>query len=124
MEVIILKKTMTITKKESRHLQLNEITMSKQELFYMVKDELLKFYTHKLTDLDSYSNPEKEQLLNIIQNVADGKYNQMINNKIPKGFSFKRGYNAKVIIEDNLEDYVNPEITINLKLSWLEALGL
>ncbi|MFS0596664.1 hypothetical protein AB1L16_07955 [Peribacillus frigoritolerans] len=119
-----MKTNMTITKKESRHLQLNGITMSKQLLTYVVKDELLNFYTHRLTDFDSYSNLEKEKLLNLIQDFSNGNFDRIINEKISNKFPFDCDYNAKVIIEDDLEGCGNVDIKINLTPSWIEAMGL
>jgi hypothetical protein len=123
LEETILKNTLTITKKESRHLQLNEITMSKQELFHVIKDTLLTFYIDRLTDLDSYSNSEKGRLLNLIQNIINGKCNEIIKDKIPNEVSPLFSYNAEVIIKDDLEGCGNLEITINLLPSWIEAMG-
>ncbi|MFJ7993288.1 hypothetical protein ACIQY5_14045 [Peribacillus frigoritolerans] len=110
-----MKNNMTITKKESRHLLLNEITFSKQLLIYVVKDELFKFYTHKLIDFDSYSNNEKEKLINLLQNLSYGKYNKMIKNEIPNEFTFEYGYNAKVVIEDDLDGCGNLKLNIKLE---------
>lgn len=115
---------MTITKKESRHLQLNGITMSKKLLIYVVKDELLKFYTHRLTDFNSYSKKETEKLISLLQNLANGEYNKVISDKIPNEFPLDSSYNAKVVIEDDLEGYGNLELKINLIPSRMEDLGL
>ncbi|MBT2727486.1 hypothetical protein J7E63_11125 [Bacillus sp. ISL-75] len=122
-----MKNTMTITKKESRHLQFNEITMSKQQFIYMVKDELLKFYTNKLTDFDSYSNSEKEKLINLLQSLAYGKYNKIISDKIPNDFPFDQAYNAKIVITDDLEGCGNLELKISFSpsmevLDWIQNL--
>ncbi|WP_312471242.1 hypothetical protein [Neobacillus sp.] len=119
-----MKNTKTITKKESRHIQLKEITLSKQQLINLVKNELLKFYIEKLTDIDSYSVVEKEKLINILQNLAYEKYNKMINNKIPNKFPFDYGYNVKVVIKDDLKGCGNLELTINLIPSWIKSFSL
>jgi len=109
-------------KKESMCIELKEVTMSKQLLFYVVKDELLRFYLHKATDLEINSYSEREKLLNLLQDLAYGKYNKLIEDQFPDDFPFDCCYNAKIVIKDDLKDYGIPELEIILKLSWMEKL--
>ncbi|RVT65297.1 hypothetical protein [Niallia taxi] len=123
-----MKNIMAGTKKELRHLQINGCT--KEELIFAVSDELLKFYTHKLTDFESYSNLEKEKLVNLLQDLVCGKYNEKINSLISReiqnlGELFEGlFYNAKVVIEDNLVGYGNLKLNIKLAPSWLEGFAI
>lgn len=119
-----MKNTVTLIKKETRYLQLNEITMGKKQFINVVKLELFKFYTHKLTDFDSYSNFEKEKLITLLQNLAYGKYDKIINDKIPNKFPFDNSYNAKIKIEDDYESCGNLVLNIYLKPCWIECLEI
>lgn len=120
------------TKKESRYLDFNEIEMSEQLLLCLVKSEMINFYTNKLTDFDLYSDPNAKKILELMENLAHGKYDKMIYKAIPDDFPFYNCYSANIVITDDLEDCGNLELKINLSLtreskaenSWLHGLGL
>ncbi|UAL54465.1 hypothetical protein [Metabacillus dongyingensis] len=119
-----MKKNITITPKELRYSQLKEISMSKQLLTYVVKIELVKFYTHKLTDFESYSNAEIQKLLNLLQDIAYGRYNNLINDGIPNDFPYDECYDAKIVIEDDIEGCGNLKLKVNLTPSWMKKLEI
>jgi hypothetical protein len=106
-----------ISKKESRFIELSEIKMNKQLLFYEVKNEIMNFYIHKLTDFESLSNTEIKKILDLMGNLTNGKYNKKIKNAIPEQFPFHKCYNAKIVITDDLEGCGNLELKISLSPS-------
>lgn len=93
------------TKREARELKLEKINLSGEQLFFLIRSEIVSFYTLTLTDDNFKSKNEKKKFIDNIVKISLGEYDAIINKAIPDVFSNEIEYNVKIKISDYLGDF-------------------
>jgi hypothetical protein len=91
---------MNESEKINKRIDRKEIKMSKQLLFCMVKSGLFNDYSEMIT----YKH-RTDEALEVMENLAQGKYDEMIKEAIPDEITFHNYFYAVYIIRDDLLNY-------------------